>query len=71
LVNHFSIAKFVANKKTPTDGHTDGLTDGINPSEISRVITDGIADGNSIGNYGMTGNFVATLCVIPTDRIRR
>jgi hypothetical protein len=47
------------------------ITDGINPSEISRVITDGITDGNSVGNYGMAGNFVATLCVIPTDIIRR
>jgi hypothetical protein len=25
----------------------------------------------SVGNYGMACNFVATLCVIPTDIIRR
>jgi hypothetical protein len=25
----------------------------------------------SIGNYGMTGNCLATLCEIPTDNIRR
>jgi hypothetical protein len=70
-------------KKTPTDGLTDGyarakknvsrwnITDGINPSEISRVITDSITDEKFVSNYGMAGNFVATLCVIPTDSIRR
>jgi hypothetical protein len=25
----------------------------------------------SVGNYGMACNFVTTLCVIPTDIIRR
>jgi len=77
-VNPISVAKSVANKKKPlTDGNTDGyarqkkfpagtLPTG-NPSVILRVIT----DGKSVGNYGMACNFVATLCVIPTDNIRR
>jgi hypothetical protein len=43
------------------------ITDGINPSEFSTVIT----DGQSVGNYGIGGNCVATLCEIPTDNIRR
>jgi hypothetical protein len=43
------------------------ITDGINPSEISTVITDGL----SVGNYGIGGNCVATLCEIPTDIIRQ
>jgi hypothetical protein len=76
-VNPSSVAK--------SDGNTDGNTDGYarqkkfpagtlptgNPSVILRVITDGITDGKSVGNYGMACNFVATLCVIPTDNIRR
>jgi hypothetical protein len=79
-VNPISVTKSVANKKkTPTDGLTDGyarakkkvsrgnIIDGINPSEILTVIT----DGNSVGNYGMAGNCVATLYEIPTDIIRR
>jgi len=45
----------------------NSFTDGINPSAISTVITDGI----SVGNYGMAGNCLATLCEIPTDNIRR
>jgi repressor of nif and glnA expression len=65
----------LSQKKPPTDGLTDGyarakkkvsrgnITDGINPSEISTVITDGL----SVGNYGIDGNCVATLCEIPTD----
>jgi hypothetical protein len=36
-------------------------------SAISTVITDGI----SVGNYGMVGNCLPTLCEIPTDIIRR
>jgi len=43
------------------------ITDGINPSAISTVITDGI----SIGNYGMAGNCLPTLCEIPTNSSRR
>jgi len=43
------------------------ITDGINPSEISTVLTDGI----SVGNYGMAGNCLPTLCEIPMDMIRR
>jgi len=43
------------------------ITDEINPSEFSTVIT----DGQSVGNYGIRGNCVATLCEIPTDNIRR
>jgi hypothetical protein len=35
------------------------------------VITDGITDGISVGNYGMAGNCVAILCEIPTDIIRQ
>jgi hypothetical protein len=82
-VTPISVAKSVANKKTPTDGtptvlQTDtcapkkqvsrgNITDGINPSAISTVITDGI----SVGNYGMAGNCLPTLCEIPTDIIRR
>jgi hypothetical protein len=69
-------------KKQPTDGtptvlQTDthakkkfsigNITDGINPFEFSTVITDGL----SVGNYGIGGNCVATLCEISTDIIRR
>jgi len=36
-------------------------------SAISTVITDGI----SVGNYGMAGNCLPSLCEIPTDIIRR
>jgi len=86
-VNPISVANSVANKKTThRQKHRrkyrrirarqkkvsrGNITDGINPSVISRVITDGITDGKSVGNYGMACNFVATLCVIPTDIIRR
>jgi hypothetical protein len=82
-VTPISVAKSVANKKNThqrnTDGLTDGyarakkkvsrgnITDGINPSAISMVITDGI----SVGNYGMAGNCLPTLCEIPTDIICR
>jgi len=87
LVTPISVAKSVANKKNTyrrnTDGLTDGyarakkkvsrgnITDGINPSAISMVSTNGITDIYSVGNYGMTGNCLATLCEIPTDSIRR
>jgi hypothetical protein len=65
-------------KKQPTDGLTDGyarqkkifggnITDIINPSEFSTVIT----DGQSVSNYGIGGNCVATLCEIPADNICR
>jgi len=85
-VNPISVANSVANKKnhppmeTPTVIQMDtrakkkflaGTLQTNNPSVILRVITDGITDGFSVGNYGMTCNFVATLCVIPTDIIRR
>ena len=85
-VNPISVAKSVANKKnhspteTPMVIQTDtrakkkfpaGTLPTGNPSVILRVITDGITDGKSVGNYGMACNFVATLCVIPTDNIRR
>jgi len=85
-VTPISVAKSVANKKTHrqnTDGLTDGyacvkkkvsrgnITDGINPSAISTVITDGLTDVYSVGNYGMAGNCLATLCEIPTESIRR
>jgi len=66
--------------ETPTVIQTDtrvkkkfpaGTLPTANPSVIVRVITDGITDGFSVGNYGMACDFVATLCVIPTDIIRR
>jgi hypothetical protein len=81
-VNPISVANSVANKKnhppteTPTVIQTDtrankkflaGKLPTANPSVIVRVITDGF----SVGMYGMACNFVATLCVIPTDNIRR
>ena len=77
-VNPISVANSVANKKNhpPTVIQTDtrakkkflaGTLPTDNPSVILRVIT----DGKSVGNYGMACNFVATLCVIPTDNIRR
>ena len=82
-VTPISVAKSVANKKNTHRRNIDGLidgyarakkkgsrlniTDGINPSAISTVITDGI----SVGNYGMVGNCLATLCEIPTDNIRQ
>ena len=47
------------------------ITDGINPSAISTVRTDGLTNVYSVGNYGMAGNCLATLCEIPTDSIRR
>jgi hypothetical protein len=73
------VAKSVANKKTthrrsyrriraPKKKISGGnITDGINPSAFSMVIT----DGQSVGNDGISGNCVATLCEIPTDNIRR
>jgi len=76
-VNPISVAKSIANKKnhspteTPTVIQTDtrakkkfpaGTLPTGNPSIILRVITDGITDGKSVGNYGMTCKFVATLC---------
>jgi len=81
-VNPISVAKSVANKKNhpPTVIQTDtrakkkfpaGTLPTGNPSVLLRVITDGITDGFSVGNYGMACNFVATLYVIPTDNIRR
>ena len=85
-VNPISVANSVANKKnhppteTPTVIQTDtrakkiflaGTLPTANPSVLLRVITDGITDGLSVGNYGMACNFVETLCVIPTDIIRR
>jgi hypothetical protein len=85
-VNPIFVAKSVTNKKnhppmeTPTVIQTDtrakkkfpaGTLPTGNPSVLLRVITDGITDGFSVGNYGMACNFVATLCVIPTDNIRR
>jgi hypothetical protein len=86
-VKPISVAKSVANKKKTYQRNTDGLTDrytrakkkvsrgnitdGINPSAISTVITDGLTDVYSVGNYGMAGNCLATLCEIPTDIIRR
>jgi hypothetical protein len=81
-VNPISVANSVANKKNhpPTVIQTDtrakkkflaGTLPTANPSVILRVITDGITDGFFVGNYGMACNFVATLCVIPTDNIRR
>jgi len=85
-VNPISVAKSVANKKnhppteTPTVIQTDtrakkkfpaGTLPTGNPSVLLRVISDGITDGTSVGNYGVACNFVATLCVIPTDNIRR
>jgi hypothetical protein len=81
-VNPISVANSVANKKNhpPTVIQTDTrakkkfLAETLptaNPSVILRVITDGITDGFFVGNYGMACNFVATLCVIPTDIIRR
>jgi hypothetical protein len=85
-VNPISVTNSVANKKnhppteTPTVIQTDtrakkkflaGTLPTANPSVILRVITDGITDGFSVGMYGMACNFVATLCVIPTDIIRR
>jgi len=85
-VNPISVANSVANKKnhppteTPTAIQTDtrakkkflaGTFPTANPSVLLRVITDGITDGLSVGIYGMACNFVATLCVIPMDIIRR
>jgi len=86
-VTSISVAKSVANKKNThrrnTDGLTDGyaraknkvsrgnITDGINPSVISTVSTDGLTGVYSVGNYGMAGNCLATLCEIPTNSIRR
>jgi hypothetical protein len=85
-VNLISVANSIANKKnhppteTPTVIQTDtrankkflaGKLPTANPSVILRVITDGITDGFAVGMYGMACNFVATLCVIPTDIIRR
>jgi len=77
-VNPISVANSVANKKNhpPTDTRAKkkflaGTLPTANPSVLLRVITDGITDGLSVGNYGMACNFVATLCVIPTDIIRR
>ena len=85
-VNPISVANSVANKKnhppteTPTVIQTDtrakkiflaGTLPMANPSVLLRVITDGITDGLSVGIYGMACNFIATLCVIPTDIIRR
>ena len=85
-VNPISVANSVANKKnhppteTPTVIQTDtrakkiflaGTLPTANPSILLRVITDGITEGLSVGNYGMACNFVTTLCVIPTDIIRR
>ena len=77
-VNPISVANSVANKKKPfTDGNTDGYArqkkflagtlPTANPSVLLRVITDGV----SVGIYGMACNFVATLCLIPTDISRR
>jgi hypothetical protein len=74
-VNPISVANSVANKKKhpPTEHRRSyrrigarqkkkvsrgNITDGINPSESLTVIT----DGHSVGNYGMAGNCVATLC---------
>jgi hypothetical protein len=85
-VNPISVANSVANKKnhsptdTPTVIQTDtrakkkflaGTLPTANPSVLLRVITDGITDGVSVGIYGMACNFVATLCLIPTDISRR
>jgi hypothetical protein len=81
-VNPIFVAKSVANKKNhpPMVIQTDtrakkkflaGTLSTGNPSVLLRVITDGITDGFFVGNYGMACNFVATLCVIPTDNIRR
>jgi hypothetical protein len=86
-VKPISIAKFVANKKNTHRRNTDDLTDGytraknkvsrgnitdeINPSAISTVSTDELTDVYSVGNYGMAGNCLATLCEIPTNIIRR
>ena len=77
-LNPISVANSVANKKNhpPTDTRAKkkflaGTLPTTNPSVLLRVITDGITDGLSVGNYGMACNFVATLCVIPTDIIRR
>jgi hypothetical protein len=81
-VNPISVANSVANKKNhpPTVIQTDtrakkkflaGTLPTANPSVIVRVITDGITDRFSVGNYGMACNFVATLCVIPMEIIRR
>jgi len=80
------VAKCVANKKNPPEGtptvlQTDtrapkkishgNITNGINPSALSMVITDGLTDVYSVGNDGMAGNCLSTLCEIPTDIIRR
>jgi hypothetical protein len=81
-VNPISAANSVANKKnhSPTVIQTDtrakkkflaGTLPTANPSVLLRVITDGITDGVSVGIYGMACNFVATLCLIPTDISRR
>jgi hypothetical protein len=81
-VNPISVANSVTNKKNhpPTVIQTDtrakkkflaGTLPTANPSVIVRVITDGITDRFSVGNYGMACNFVATLCVIPMEIIRR
>ena len=81
-VNPISVAKSVANKKNhpPTVIQTDtrakkkfpaGTLPTGNPSVLLRVISDAITDGTPVDNYGMACNFVATLCVIPTDNIRR
>ena len=85
-VNPIFVANSVTNKKnhspteTPTVIQTNtrakkkflaGTLPTDNPSVLLRVITDGITDGLSVGSYGMACNFVATLCVIPTDIIRR
>jgi len=85
-VNPISVAKSVTNKKnhspteTPTVIQTDtrakkkfpaGTLPTGNPSVLLRVISDAITDGTPVDNYGMACNFVATLCVIPTDNISR
>jgi hypothetical protein len=62
------IGKSSAHQKKVSRGN---ITEGINPSVITLESTDGITDGQSVGNYGMACNFVATLCVIPTDITRR
>ena len=86
-VTPISVAKSVANKKKhlPTEHRQSyrriherqkkvsrgNITDGINPSAISTVSTDGLTDIYSVGNYGMAGNCLTTLCEIPTESIRR
>jgi len=74
-VTPISVAKSVANKKNThrrsyrrirarqKKVSCGNITDGINLSAISTVITDGI----SVGNYGIAGNCLPTLCEIPTD----